>query len=198
MSPVKLLGHRHSRAVHQLIIAARAGLTEETRHWLKPRSQGEISAHFASCNPVFGIMNGKGELVACALLKPLADAEDPANHLNYPAEALKDGHWAVQSLAVHPDYQGRGLMTRLLTHVTDYARTHPSIHSLIAKVNSRHTGSQQGFLNTGFTIAAQGQDHASGDPVVYLGHFTGSGLARTGGRPLQLGHDDPAPASPLG
>jgi hypothetical protein len=86
-------------------------------------------------------------------------------------------------------------MNLLLDAAKNHAKANPQVNFMIAKVNGRNVKSQGGFAKAGFEQAAQGLDHASGQPVVYLGLHTGSGLAQHGGHSLQLGHDDPAPAA---
>lgn len=192
---VVLLSPRHAKAVHLLIETVRAALPEDEKIFLKPRSHGSISAHFAGFNPAFGILTNTGQLIGCALLCPIGDAADEYNQLNYPAEHLLPGHWALQSVARHPAYEGQGLMGLLLDAAKNHAKANPQVNFMIAKVNGRNVKSQGGFAKAGFEQAAQGLDHASGQPVVYLGLHTGSGLAQHGGHSLQLGHDDPAPAA---
>ena len=189
---VVLLGPRHAKSIHLLIETVRASLPEEERIFLKPRSHGSISAHFAAYNPVFGILSPTGQVIGCALLCPLKDATDEHNIQNYPAENLLPGHWALQSVARHPAYEGQGIMGLLLDKAKDHATANPHVEFMIAKVNGRNVKSQAGFAKAGFTQAAQGQDHASGQPVVYLGMHTGSGLAQHGGHSLQLGNDERA------
>lgn len=188
------LSPKHAKAVQQLIETVRAALPEDDRIFLKPRSPANIAAHFAAFNPAFGILSPDGQLIGCALLCPISDATDDAAAANYPASHLLPGHWALQSVARHPAYEGHGLMGLLLDHAKGYAQANSQVAYVIAKVNGRNLRSQQGFLNAGFSAAAQGQDQASGEPVVYLGLHTGSGLAQHGGASLQSGNDDAAPA----
>lgn len=190
---VEVLDARHAKEVCLLIDTVRADLPEDKRHYLKPRSPEDISEHFTAFNPGFGIFDG-GKLVACALLCPIHDATSEYNQRNYPQDHLLPGHWAIQSVARHPAYKGLGLMEKLLDHAATYSRLHPNIDYVVAKVNANNTPSQKGFLGAGFDVAARGQDYASGEPVVYLGLSTGSGLARTTQKPVQLGNDDPSPA----
>jgi RimJ/RimL family protein N-acetyltransferase len=189
---VVMLSHKHAKAVHLLIETVRATLPEDEKIFLKPRSHGSISAHFAGFNPAFGILTPTGQLIGCALLCPINDASDEYNQKNYPAEHLLPGHWALQSVARHPAYEGQGLMGMLLDAAKAHAAANPQVSFMIAKVNGRNAKSQEGFAKAGFTQAAQGQDHASGEAVVYLGLHTGSGLAQHGGHSLQLGQNDPA------
>lgn len=185
------LSPRHAKAISLLLAEARSNLAEDKKHWLKPKSAGEIGGHFAAYNPAFGVMHDQ-QLIACCLLRNLSDAGDETNRENYPVDELKDGNWAVQSVAVHPAFKNQGLMKLVVDHATAYAKSNPSFMNLIAKVNAENTPSQKGFLRKGFALVCPGQDFSSGDPVVYLGLHTGSGLARQPGSTLQSGYDEPA------
>lgn len=184
------LGRAHAPALAKLIAATREALPEEKRHHLKPKTVAQINAHFAAFNPAFGLLNKKGQLIACAMLCPL-DPQDEHAVQNYPAEHLMPGNWSLQSVAKHPDYKGHDIMPVLINHTKVYAKTNPQIDFVVAKVNSQNNPGKQILLKSGFAHATVGHDVASGDPVVYLGLYTGSGLARDAQTTLQSGYDEP-------
>ena len=191
-----MLGNSHIKAIVELIATTRQSLSEDELHFLKPKTPGQISAHFAAFNPAFGVFDENKKLIACGLLCPL-DPHDEHAAQNYPAQHLLTGHWALQSVARHPDYKGHGLMEVLLQQAKTYAETNPQIDYVVAKVSERNDKSQKGFLGAGFTVSCQGQDMQAGYPVVYLGLAT-EDIARRGAKPVQLGNDDIRSLTPIG
>lgn len=191
-----MLGNSHAKSIAELIEITRQSLPEDELHFLKPKSPGQISAHFAAFNPAFGIFDNNKKLIACGLLCPL-DPNDEHAVQNFPSQHLLSGHWALQSIARHPDYKGHKLMDIILNHAKTYAEANPHIDYVVAKVSDRNAKSKNGFLGAGFIVASRGQDMQAGYPVVYLRLAT-EDIARKGAKPVQLGNDDIRSHTPIG
>lgn len=179
----------HIDVICGLLEIVRLSLSEEQRHFLKPRSHENLSQHFIDQHGAIGILNGNGQLVACALLRHLGQSTDAYDRQNFPDHHFKYGHWAVQSVAVHPEYGSKGLMAALLGKLQDMAMDDPLTYQhFVAKVSRDNWRSGQGFTKMGFSVTSEARDPVLGHPVVYFGFTPSLGLAQPDAKPLDSQH----------
>jgi ribosomal-protein-alanine N-acetyltransferase len=67
---------------------------------------------------------------------------------------IKEHHWAEIGYTLHPDYQGKGIMSEAMTAVLDHAFNVMNLHSIEANTNPENKASQQLLLKHGFVQEA--------------------------------------------
>lgn len=83
-----------------------------------------------------------------------------AGHVALVASAPFDGAREVAQGLVLPEYRGRGLLNRLISHAVDHARGRPDCELLFATAVCNHVVSQKSLLNVGFADAGFEVDYA--------------------------------------
>lgn len=162
-----LMGKEDIPAFLDLQERARQALTDEQKHFLKPRTAEDLKIHLDAGMPMIGLKDDKGHLCAQALIG-YPYREDAVSNLDgYPGMTKAGTVAIVQSLSVDPDIKGKGLAGKLLDVAGNLAAQHGHV-ALMAKVAQENTCSKQSFLKAGFEIASTGMDPRAGYPVLYL------------------------------
>lgn len=153
--------------VATLLVETQTALPDDQKHFIKPQSLTDLRRHAHYGFPVLGaIENNTGRLAAVLLMTPAEKAEFGRNLTDYPKEVMESGAAVVQCVAVHPAYQGHGLMNKMLKSAEELAAKE-HIFELVAKVANSNGASTRGFLKASFTDAVTGIDPAKGYDVTY-------------------------------
>jgi hypothetical protein len=146
----------------------RDALPDDQKHYLKERTAEDLADHLRAGMPLLGIKTALGQLVGQALIS-FPDNKAAKNIEGYPVHGLEGSVALVQSVAVHPNFRGKeyGLAAKLQGAIVETAQDyHRPV--LMAKVADSNEKSQNSFLNSHFTVAAEGIDPAKGYGVKYF------------------------------
>lgn len=128
-----------------LIAAVRESLSEDKKHFLKPKTAPELAALLEAGGSILAMKaTGQDSLAALTIVN-----------------REKEGLAVLQSVCVHPDFKRLRLVSALMRHGEDWARAN-NISCLLAKVACTNTGSNQLFSSSGFRVARTGTDEELG------------------------------------
>ncbi len=143
-----------------------AALPEGKKHFLKPRSEKDLLAHFDDGMPIIGAKDENGKLVAGALMSyPSRDAV--MNIDDYPI-SNKHTTAVIQSLMCHPDHEGKGLGKHIVQVAVDLA-AQKGLGCVVAKV-AQDNPSHATFIKGEFVRAAWAVDQNGNYPVWFMKH----------------------------
>lgn len=170
------LGVKAVEEAHQLLKIVNENLSDETKHFLKPQSVENLTAHINNGFPILGALDVQsGKLAGILLITP---TKDPSLCQNLDGYKLLDqkNTAVIQCVAVNPEFEGNGLMKALLKHAQRIA-SHMGMKHLVSKVATEgvsagkvwpaNKGSENGFDKSGFSAEAAGHDPKMGYPVRY-------------------------------
>lgn len=154
--------------VADLLTATQNSLPDDKKHFIKPQSLGDLYRHVSNGLPVLGAVdNTTGQIAAVLLMTPAEKAYLGKNLADYPSKIMESGAAVIQCVAVHPDFQGKGLMDKIL-HGAELLAAKEHMTDLVAKVATVNNASNKGFLKAAFMVAAEGTDEKLGYDVAYL------------------------------
>ncbi len=163
---VVTLGYDDIPAFVSLQKVVRDTLAEDKKHHLKERTAEDLKTHLDAGMPLIGVKDGKGALVA-QVLTSFADNAAAKNINRYPLQGKEKTTLIIQSLAVHPEFEGLGLSKKMHAKIVSVAAENGK-SELMAKVADDNPKSQNSFVKNHFTVAAQGTDPAKGYDVTYF------------------------------
>ena len=158
--------------VHAIMTAVNHALPEGKKHFLKPQTVADLQSHIENGFPVLGAINcHTGELGAILLITPTEDKTLCKNLDGY--QLIDQAKTAViQCVAVHPKFEGIGLMKAMLK-TAELVAANMGIRNLVAKIATEgatfegNKASEAGFARAGFEASAKGNDPKLNYPVQY-------------------------------
>lgn len=166
---VTYLNSEHLSAIETLQATALDKLkTEGHGHFIIPRSPHYFTRHLQAPHAMAGIFDGD-QLIAQAVFH--LQEFDVADYTRMPAlpGQKPDAKVAVmKGVLVHPDYQGRGYFSALITEFLSWAQGHGLQHAL-SRIATDNAASLRVFEKNGFQVVNTITD-ARDDAHVHVMH----------------------------
>lgn len=139
-------------------------LSEEDKDFLLPKSKEKLLAHFDKGNHMQGYMLD-GKLVAQSLIvNPSPEFPETGMVDMQDQGDIEEGITVLQGLIVHPNYQGKGLSSKMINHWIKSAAKEGK-ETALAEVEVHNYKSYGGFLHAGLEIDSIGVDPDDGCEV---------------------------------
>lgn len=163
-TPSLLTLNRQFRDFMTLQYVALHSLAPEQQYFIKRRSMAELKKHRNCCDPILGIYGTDGTLLAQGILgKPGVSPYATGYPISGDANLIA----LVQSVSVHPEHVGQGLVAQILAALSVQAAINGQT-LLMAKIAAANTPSLKAFERFGFQVMRQAQCPQNGQAYCYL------------------------------